>query len=94
MIFIKSVRWSVIDYQMALIMVLCHRYCHLEIKALTVSGTEKFLDSDLMGDKVLGYIYNVETDMLGLHFGMNVSKKKRSVRIDPDLTVVDLEKLR
>ena len=65
-----------------------------KIKALTVSGSKKSLDSDLMGDRVLGYSYNVETDMLGLKFDMNISKKKRSVRLDPNLTLDDLEKLR
>ena len=47
-----------------------------------------------MGNKVLGYNYDVEEDMLGLHFGMNISKKKRSVRLEPDLTLADVDKLR
>ena len=45
-----------------------------KIKALAVSGSKKSLDSDLMGDRVLGYSYNVETDMLDLNFAMNISK--------------------
>ena len=65
-----------------------------KIKAMTVSGSKKSEDSDLMGNKVLGYTYDVEDDMLGLHFGMNISKKKRSVRLEPNLTLQDVDKLR
>ena len=31
--------------------------------------------------------------MLSLHFGMNYSKKKRSVRLNPDLTMADVGRL-
>ena len=65
-----------------------------KIKAMTVSGTKRSVDSDLMGNKVLGYTYDVEEDMLGLHFGMNISKKRRSVRLEPNLTLQDVDKLR
>ena len=65
-----------------------------KIKAITVSRTPRSVDSDLMGNKVLGYNYDVEEDMMSLHFGMNISKKKRSVRLEPDLTLADVDKLR
>ena len=65
-----------------------------KIKALTVSGSPKSEDSELMGNKVLGYNYDVEEDMLSLHFGINISKKKRSVRLEPDLTLADVNKLK
>jgi hypothetical protein len=65
-----------------------------KIKAMTVAGDKRSVDSDLMGNKVLGYNYDVELDMLSLHFGMNISKKKRSIRLEPNLTIQDVEKLR
>ena len=43
---------------------------------------------------MLGYNYDVEKDMLSLHFGINISKKKRSVRLEPDLTLADVNKLK
>ena len=65
-----------------------------KIKALTVSDSPNSEDSELMGNKVLGYNYDVEKDMLSLHFGINISKKKRSVRLEPDLTLADVNKLK
>ena len=47
-----------------------------------------------MGNKVLGYTSDVELDMLGVTFPINISKKKRSVRVEPNLTVDDIVNLK
>ena len=47
-----------------------------------------------MGNKVLGYDYDIEKDMLAVAFPVNLSRKKRSVRVEPNLTLNDVEKLR
>ena len=64
------------------------------IKAITVSGQKHNEDSRLLGDKVLGYKYDVEKDKLGLTFPINISKKKRNVRTEPNLTLQDLDQLK
>ena len=67
---------------------------NFKIKAFAVSGQVSTAESDLMGNKVLGYDSDIERDMLALTFRMNISKKKRSVRVDPDLTLKDVDKLK
>ena len=47
-----------------------------------------------MGNKVLGYTSDVELDMLSVTFPINISKKKRSVRVEPNLTVDDIVNLK
>ena len=65
-----------------------------KIKALLVGGQEPNEESDLMGNKVLGYEYDVKNEMLSVKFSINLNKKKRGIRAGPDLNVEDLEKLR
>ena len=65
-----------------------------KVKAIGVSGTKTSEQTDLLGNKVLGYKYDQEEDMLSLVFNMNISKKKRSVRMEPDLSLKDVDKLR
>ena len=64
-----------------------------KIKAITVSGQEPNEDSALMGGHVLGYDYDVQKDVLSLTFPINMSKKKRSVRTEPNLTINDITSL-
>ena len=47
-----------------------------------------------MGGNVCGYTWNVTEDIMGVKFPVNLSKKKRSVRSEPDLTLADIEKLK
>ena len=47
-----------------------------------------------MGNKVFGYQWNAKKDEMALKFSFNLSKKKRSVRSLPDLTLADLDSLR
>ena len=43
---------------------------------------------------MFGHIWNVPDDILAVKFPVNLSRKKRSVKSEPDLTVADFEKLR
>ena len=65
-----------------------------KMKGDTYSGDT---DKDMIakfGGNVCGYSWDVTNDMLGVKFSVNLSKKKRSVRSEPNMTVSDLEKLR
>ena len=47
-----------------------------------------------MGNKVLGYAYDLKRDMLSVQFKINLSRKKRSVREFPDLSLHEVGQLR
>ena len=64
------------------------------VKAFGISGQKSSEESDLLGSKVLGYHSNLEKDMLAVSFPINLSKKKRSVRQEPNLTLKDTDSLR
>merc|ERR1712101_106564 len=61
------------------------------INRLLITGKE---ESELLGNKVLGYGYNIKEDMLEVNFPINLSRKKRSVRTQPNLTLKDIDGLR
>ena len=67
---------------------------NFKIKAFSISGQKKSEETELMGNKVLGYEYNVEEDMLSVPFPVNLSRKKRSVREEPNLTLSDIDDLK
>ena len=67
---------------------------NFKIKAFAISGQKKTDESDLMGNKALGYDYDIESDMMGVSFPVNLSRKKRSVREEPNLTLKDVDKLK
>ena len=67
---------------------------NFRIKAFGISGQKTSEESDLLGSKVLGYHSNLEKDMLAVSFPINLSKKKRSVRQEPNLTLQDVDSLR
>ena len=63
------------------------------IKAIAVSGQKPTAESDLLGGKVLGYKYDIEKDELAVSFPINLSKKKRNVRTEPNLSLQDVDQL-
>ena len=63
---------------------------NFKVKAFGISGQEPSEESDLLGNKVLGYHYDIEKDMLEVPFPVNLSRKKRSVRVEPNLTLKDI----
>ena len=52
---------------------------NFRIKAFAISGQKLSEESDLLGDKILGYQYDLESDVMGVKFPINLSKKRRSV---------------
>ena len=67
---------------------------NFKVKAFSISGQEPTEESDLMGNKVLGYAYDLQSDMLAVNFPLNLSRKKRSVHVEPNLTLADVDKLK
>ena len=43
---------------------------------------------------MFGYTWNVPDNVLSVKFPVNLSKKKRSIRSEPDMTIADIERLR
>ena len=67
---------------------------NFKVKAFGISGDAETEESELMGSKVLGYDYDLEKDMLSIKFSINLSKKRRSIRSEPDLCYNDIASLR
>ena len=63
---------------------------NFRIKAISISGQKPSEESNLLGNHVLGYNYDVETDMLSIPFPLNLSRKRRSVREEANLTAADV----
>ena len=51
-------------------------------------------ETNLMGNTVLGYGYNVKREVLSVKFPMNLSQKKRGVRLEANLSMDDLDMLK
>ena len=64
-----------------------------KLKAIVRSGERDQEQIDKMGTSVFGYVWDAPLDQMGVKFPVNLSRKKRSVRSQPDLTVQDIEKL-
>ena len=65
-----------------------------KLKAIVRSGETDQEQIEKMGTSVFGYLWDAPEDEMGVKFPVNLSKKKRSVRSLPDLTVRDIDKLR
>ena len=48
-------------------------------RIFAISGQTPSEESDLLGDKILGYQYDLESDVMGVKFPINLSKKRQSV---------------
>ena len=48
--------------------------------------------AEKLSSKVLGYNFDVNSDMLGVNFIFNPSKKKKGLKSSPDLTLADMER--
>ena len=64
------------------------------VKDISVGGKQDQADENLLGNKVFGYIWNHKEDTMGIQFSINMSRKRRGVRVKPDLTLADLDSLR
>ena len=65
-----------------------------KMKAMVESGDTDQEQIDKLGSNVFGYLWDVTNDMMGVRFPVNLSKKKRSVRSEPNMTLDDVEKIR
>ena len=65
-----------------------------EVKEFVIEGDMEQADKNLLGNAVFGYGYDAKTGLMKMPVSLNLSKKKRSIRTLPDLTVNDLERLR
>ena len=65
-----------------------------KVKAFAVEYDMNQPDENLLGNSVFGYGWNPKTGLMKVKFKMNMSKKKRGMRLGPDLTVETLESLR
>ena len=64
-----------------------------KIKEFVVEGDTSQSDNNLLGNTVFGYNWNPKGTVMKLVISLNLSKKKRSVRTLPALTVDDLDGL-
>ena len=64
-----------------------------KMKAMVHSGDTDQEQIDKLGSSVFGYFWDVTRDELAAQFPVNLSKKRRSIRSEPNLTVEDIEKL-
>ena len=63
------------------------------VKEFVVLGDSTQSDDNLLGNTVFGYDLSPKEDMLHLKFGINLSKKRRNVRIQPNLSLTDIKSL-
>ena len=66
---------------------------NFKFKAAVRSGDTDEEQIAKLGNNVFGYYWNVTEDMLGVRFNVNLSKKKRGIRSEPNLNVDDIKKL-
>ena len=63
-------------------------------KEYLVEGDMSQADNNLLNNKLFGYGYDCKMGKLQLRISLNLSKKKKNVRTEPDLKVSDLDDLR
>ena len=66
---------------------------NFKIKAMTFSGDTDKEEIDKLGGNIFGYPWDVTKGVMAVKFPVNLSRKKRSVRSEPDLTIADIERL-
>ena len=64
-----------------------------KLKAIVKSGENDMTEIEKMGTSVFGYNWDAPSDIMSVKFPVNLSKKKRSVRSEPNLVVDDIPKL-
>ena len=72
----------------------CVKGGNYAIKEIVVGGDQDQAEDNLLGNKVFGYKWESKEDVLGIKFSINMSKKRRNVRINPDLSNADLDTLK
>ena len=65
-----------------------------KVKDFVVIGDSNQSDENLLGNTVFGYVIDPKLGSMFLRFVINMSKKRRNVRVGPNLTVEDIPKLK
>ena len=64
-----------------------------KLKAIVKSGEQDVEQIEKLGTSIFGYVWNAEKDEIGVKFPVNLSKKRRSVRVQPNITLSEVDKL-
>ena len=57
------------------------------------SGEQDLEQIEKLGTTIFGYVWNSVTDEMGVKFPVNLSKKRRSVRVQPNIKLSEVDKL-
>ena len=63
----------------------------MKLKTIVSSVSQDQEDLSKLSDKVLGCLYNPKEDTIGVKFAFNPSKKKKGLKVKPDLTLPDVD---
>ena len=63
------------------------------VKEFVILGDKEQSDENLLGNTVFGYNLDPKEEKLWVNFEMNLSKKKRNIRIEPNLSLANIESL-
>ena len=63
----------------------------LKLKTIVSSLNPDPDSAEKLSDKVLGCLYDVKTDSLGIKFVFNPSKKKKGLKMHPDICLSDID---
>ena len=66
----------------------------LKLKTIVASNTYDKESMNKLSDKVLGCLWNPLSDLMGVKFAFNPSKRRKGVKVGPNLTLKDLETFR
>ena len=65
-----------------------------KVKEFVIIGDQSQPDENLLGNTVFGYVIDPKLGMMYLKLSVNMSRKRRNVRVDSDLTVKDIPSLK
>ena len=63
------------------------------VKDFIVEGDHSLVDDNLLGNGLFGYLWEAKNGLIHVKLSINMSKKVRSVRSKPNLTVADIPNL-
>ncbi len=62
----------------------------LKLKTIVSSVSQDQEALSKLSDKILGCLYDPKDDLIGVKFAFNPSKKKKGLKVKPDLTLSDV----
>ena len=67
---------------------------NFKAKEYVIEGDQDQADDNLLGNSVFGYTWDPKKKTMAVKLSINVSKKRRNVRVKPDLTLADIDSLK